>query len=89
MSSESEAGDGEVAEYMGQSAVEQAIWNGIHHKRFYLAEQAPICQGPMQDAFGYIAMMIAAQHVLEDSYDYPDDFDEAATKELCRACARI
>ena len=88
MSSESEAGDGEVTEYVGQFAVEQAIWQGIHHKRFYLAEQAPICQGPMREAFGYLATTIAARQVLEDLYDYPADFDEA-TKELCEACARI
>ena len=30
--------DGEVVGYIGQLAVEQAIWNGIYHKRFYLAE---------------------------------------------------
>ena len=42
---------GEVVEHTGQSAVEQAIWNGIHHKRFYLAEQASICQGSMREAF--------------------------------------
>ena len=88
VSEESEAGDGEVTEYEGQTAVEQAIWNGIHNKRFYLAEQAPICQGPMREAFGYLATTIAARQVLEGSYNYPADFDEA-TKELCEACARI
>ncbi len=56
--------DGEVVEYIGQSAVEQAIWNGIHNKRFYLEEQAPICQGPMREAFGYLVTTIAAQQVL-------------------------
>ncbi len=84
----SEAGDGEVTEYEGQSAMEQAIWQGIHHKRFYLAEQAPICQGPMSEAFGYLATTIAARQVLEDSYAYPGNFDEA-TKEICKACTRI
>ncbi len=29
-----ETGDGDVIEYIGQTAVEHAIWNGIHHKRF-------------------------------------------------------
>ncbi len=88
MLSESEAGDGKVTEYEGQSSVEQAIWQGIHYKQFYLAEQAPIYQGPMREAFGYLATTIAARQVLEDSYAYPDDFDEAK-KELCKACTRI
>ncbi len=88
MSSESEAGDGKVTEYEGQSAVEQAIWQGIHHKCFYLAEKAPIFHGPMREAFGCLATMIAARQVLEDSYAYPDNFDEAK-KDLCKACARI
>ena len=80
--------DGEVVEYIGQSAVEQAIWNGIHNKRFYLAEQAPICQGPMREAFGYLATTIAAKQVLAGTYNYPPDFDQA-TKEICESCARI
>ena len=42
-----ETGDGKVEEFEGQSAVEQAIWDGIHNKRFYLAEQAPICKGSL------------------------------------------
>jgi hypothetical protein len=37
-----ETDDGDVVEYIGQTAVEQMILNGIHHKRFHLAEQAPI-----------------------------------------------
>ena len=83
-----ETGDGDVVEFEGQSAVEQAIWNGIHKQRFFLAEQAPICQGQMREAFGYLATTIAARQVLEDSYNNPEWFDEA-TKELCKACAKI
>ena len=58
-----ETGDGNVREFGGQSAVEQAIWDGIHNQRFYLAEQAPICQGPMREAFGYLATTIAARQI--------------------------
>jgi len=87
VSEESEAGDGGIHMFEGQSAVEQAIWNGIHNKRFYLAEQAPICKGPMREAFGYLATTIAARQVLEDSYNNPEWFDEV-TKELCKACTR-
>ena len=53
-----EIGDGEVAEFEGQSAVEQAIWDGIHNRIFYLAEQVPIYKGSMYDAFGYLAITI-------------------------------
>ena len=83
-----EVGDGEVIEFEGKSAVEQAIFNEIHQKRFYLAEQAPICKGEMRDAFGYLATTIVARQVLEGSYNYPEWFDEA-TKELCQTCAKI
>ena len=83
-----ETEDGDVIEHIGQTAVEQAIWNGIHHKRFHLAEQAPICQGTMREQFGYLATTIAARQVLAGTYKYPPDFDQA-TRELCEACARI
>ena len=81
-------GEGEVIEHEGKSAVEQAIWNEIHRKRFYLAEQAPICKGDMRTAFGYLATTVAARQVLEGSYRYPEGFD-AATKEICLQCAKI
>ena len=83
-----ELGEGEITEHAGQSAVEQAIWNGIHRQRFYLAEQAPICKGEMREAFGYLATTIAAKQVLAGTYDYPADFDEA-TREICEVCAAI
>ncbi len=83
-----ETRDGNAIEYIGQTAVEQAIWNGIHHKHFHIAEQAPICQGPMRAAFGYLATTIAACQVLAGTYNYPPEFDQA-TKELCEFCARI
>ncbi len=54
----------DVVEYIGQSAVEQAIWNKIHHKHFHLVEQARICQGQLREAFGYLTMTIAATQVL-------------------------
>ena len=72
-----EIGDGGIIEYEGQSAVEKAIWGGIHNKRFYLGEQAPICKGSMRDAFGYLATTIAARQVLAGTYSYPEDFDQA------------
>ena len=45
--------DGGVIEYDTQRSVENGIWDGIHGKRFYLAEQAPIWQGRLRGEFGY------------------------------------
>ena len=36
---------GAIEEFSTQSSVERTIWEDIHSKQFYLAEQAPICQG--------------------------------------------
>ena len=79
---------GDVQEFEGKSNVERAIFDRIHNKRFYTAEQAPLCKGPMREACGYLATTIAARQVLEGSYDYPEWFDPA-TKELCEECAQI
>jgi len=46
---------GIVTEYSGQQEVQEAIFSEIHQKRFFLAEQAPICNGWMRGAFGYTA----------------------------------
>jgi hypothetical protein len=51
--------DGTVLEATTQREVEQAIWNEIHGKRFYLAEQAPICRGRLRGEFGYMADTVA------------------------------
>ena len=83
-----EVSDGEVEEFQGQSAVEKAIFDGIHNERFYLAEQAPICKGSMREAFGYLATTITARQVLAGTYSYPEGFEQA-TRELCEACAEI
>ena len=34
--------EGVSREFTDQSGIEEAIWENIHHKRFYLAEEAPI-----------------------------------------------
>ena len=69
--------DGGVTEYDTQRTVENGIWDGIHSKRFYLAEQAPICQGRLRGEFGYNASTPAARQVLEGTYEYPIDCDPA------------
>ena len=79
---------GAIMEYSGQQPVQDAIFSEVHRKRFFLAEQAPICNGWMRGAFGYLARSPTAKAILDGSYIYPTDFDEA-TKELCMECARI
>ena len=80
--------DGDITEHSGQAAMQEAIWSEIHDQRFYLAEQAPICQGRLREDFGYLAQTQTAREVLAGTYVYPPDFDEA-TRELCEECARI
>ena len=77
-----------LIEYDTQDTMQQAIWDNIHHKRFHLAEDAPICKGQLREDFGYNAVSPVAQAILEGTYQYPVDFDQA-TKELCEECARI
>ncbi len=44
-----------VDEYTTQETMQEAIWSNIHYKRFYLAEEAPICCGQLRQDFGYNA----------------------------------
>jgi hypothetical protein len=80
--------EGRVTEHTTQNAVQTAIWDEIHGQRFYLAEQAPICQGKLRGDFGYMAFSPVAKSVLDGTYDFPPDFDPA-TRELVEECARI
>ena len=68
--------------------MQQAIFDNIHRKRFFLAEAAPACNGMLRGLFGYNATTITSQRILAGTYVYPADFDQA-TKEICKACARI
>ena len=38
--------------------------------------------------FGYISISLPARAVLNETYDYPSDFDQP-TRELCEECAEI
>ncbi len=60
----------------------------MHQKWYNLAEEAPICKDPLKGQFGYMLTLPTAQSVLDGSYDYPPDIDEA-TKELFEECAKI
>ena len=79
---------GNVRVCSSQREVENAIWKEIHYKKFYLAEEAPICQGVLRGEFGYSGVSSAAKAVLDGSYEYPEDMDEA-TKEIIKGVARI
>ena len=47
---------------MTQQKVHESIWDKIHRKRFYLAEQAPICQCFLRGDFGYTACSPTAKN---------------------------
>ena len=47
---------GEIDEATMQQTVHESIWDKIHRKRFYLAEQSQICKVILRDDFGYTAL---------------------------------
>ena len=60
----------------------------IHDERFYVAEQAPMCQDRLRGEFWYQADTPAARQLLDGTYNYTEDFDPP-TKELIDECARV
>jgi hypothetical protein len=80
--------DGTTQEATTQSEVENMIWDEIHGKRFYLAEQAPICKGWLRGEFGYMANTEAARQVLNGTYRYRSDMHQG-TKELLQEAGYI
>eukprot|EP00956_Cyclotella_meneghiniana_P008123 scaffold10809_cov23-Cyclotella_meneghiniana.AAC.2 len=83
-----ETTDGGVEEAQTQDEVEHMIWEEIHGKRFYLAEQAPICKGRLRGDFGYMANTEAARKVLEGEYEYPAGCHQG-TKDILEEIAEI
>jgi hypothetical protein len=73
---------------MGQEEVHIAIWSNIHRKHFYLAQQAPICAGMLQEEFRYNANTVVAEQVLKDEY-IPEQPIDAASYELFNTIAEI
>ncbi len=80
--------NGLVQEYSGQEDLQKAIWSNIHEKRFHLAESAPLCSGTLRGTFEYNAICQTSCKILEGTYIYPPDFDQA-TKEILQECAAI
>jgi hypothetical protein len=85
---EDDGAEGTLLEFVTKEAVEEAIFNNIHRKQFYLAETAPACNGRLRGLFGYNAATVTAERILNGSYEYPEDFDQA-TREICEECAKI
>ena len=79
---------GEIDEAMTQQTVYKAIWDNIHRKQFYLAEQSTICKGSLRGDFGYTALSPTATKVLKGTYEYPEGFD-SATQKILEECAQI
>ncbi len=83
-----EDGAGGVLDFDTEEAVQEAIFNEVHRKRYNLAEEAPICQGALRDQFGYTATSPTARSVLDGTYQFPPHMD-AATRELFEEIAHI
>ena len=80
--------DGTVEEISGKEDLHEAIWENIHRKRFYLAEEAPMCSSQLRGIFGYNSISPTANAIVEGTYPYTPDFDEAP-KEIPKECASI
>ncbi len=79
---------GTLTENITQESVQEAMFTNIHRRQFFLAEAAPICTGNLRGKFGYNAVTRTAKAILNGTYKFPPDFDQA-TKEICEECARI
>ncbi len=83
-----EDGAGGIIDYDTEETVQQAIFNKVHRKRYNLAKEAPICQGGLQGQFGYTLTSPTAKTVLDGTYAFPPDMDEA-TRELFEEIAQV
>ena len=83
-----EQAEGTVEEISGKEDLHEAIWENIHRKQFYLAEEAPMCSVPLRGIFGYNSITPTAKAILKGTYQNPPDFD-VATKEIVQECALI
>ncbi|KAL9190098.1 hypothetical protein ACHAXT_007309 [Thalassiosira profunda] len=83
-----EQAGGAIEEVTTQQGVEHAIWNEVHEKRLRLAEEAPICNSPLKEEFGYMADTDAARAVLAGDYTPPPGADKA-TVALFEAVGRV
>jgi hypothetical protein len=74
---------GTLTKSITQESVQEAIFTSIHLRRFFLAGT-----GNLRGKFGYNAVTRTAKAILNGTYKFPPDFDQA-TKEICEECACI
>lgn len=79
---------GGVEEYTTKDEANAAIFRKVHQKRFFLVEEAPICQGTLRESLGYLSRSQTAEDIINGTYNYPPEVDEA-TQDLCLECAQI
>ncbi len=79
---------GTLTKNITQELVQEAIFTNIHRKQFFLAEAAPICTGNLRGKFGYNAITRTVKAILNGTYEYPSNFDQA-TREICEECVCI
>jgi hypothetical protein len=80
--------DGAIREHTGREEVHTAIWSNIHRKHFYLADQAPICAGRMQEEFRYNANTVVVEQVLKGEH-LPEQSINAAMPEPYKTIVKI
>jgi hypothetical protein len=80
--------DGSVRESGTKREVEATVFSEIHGKRFYLAEQAPICKGKLRGDFGYMADTTAGEEVLSGTYPL-SQVDDVGTRDIMDEIARL
>ena len=74
---ESAEQEGILTEHNTAESIQEAIFTHIHRKRFHLAKNAPICSGGLCGQFKYNAVTKTAKQILDGTYIYPPDFDQA------------
>jgi hypothetical protein len=52
-----EDGNSRILEFDTQEGVQNAIFNEVRQKWYNLAEEAPICKGPLRGQFGYMSTL--------------------------------
>jgi hypothetical protein len=80
--------EGNIEVLNTQAEIHEAIWSNIHRKRFYLADEAPICNSPLREIFRYNADTEAGEEVLSGTYEFEPGFDDA-TMRICQEVAAI
>jgi hypothetical protein len=63
-----EQDDGTVEEISGKDNLHEAVWENIHRKRFYLAEEAPMCSSQLRGIFGYNSISPTANAIFGGTY---------------------